>query len=723
MTERLEKAEIESENAEGRSFGGAEPENVAPQQGTAKRKRLSRFRPSRLLDRFSRWLYGILISGFFGNLFTAYSKEELFFRRISEKRRRQKQIHTQPQYTDRRVASVVEKLLFTTRLKNLRYLLMKAPVGYYADAILSYSLVSLIAGFLVVFLSGAPSIYEGYALTNYAIETLQDYIFGAQFWVNVILFLLVGIFTLPIRARSLQEAKTQSFFLSAFFERLLGAKSELLEDLSQPLADPHKERMTRRILRFLLLLIGAMVGVLSAFVSPFYFLFGLFVVILVSIIARTPEAGLVLSVLLLPALHFGGSFGQLYSGTELLLENGNILSMIGLPTVALSFLVLLTGFSYMIKVLRKKRLFRFGLLDGAVLLLAVGALLYSVFPRPTAGSISEAIVTVIFVLVYFLSVNLLRTEAWIGRVLAVVAFTLFSALTAGIAVYFFGLPYLGWLSSEHIRGEAGNISVLFGGEEFLGSYLVLMFPLSLGTVFSVRSAACKVFASICLPEILFVAALLDSKIPLTFCLVGLCAFLLLSTYKTLYAVPLAALGAGVVYQLFPNGTSLFVYLKGYLKRNFGQGFYLWDRLFTIPYELSLFGEGFGNLRFSSLFAKNDPFTDASFWIRSLIGVGIPGGIAMLVFVLLFMQWCFEEMKWARGTHLRHCLVGGFSAILVLVMYGAFMPIFVDFRMVFLFWLSVGLTAASCRVSADRRSDGYFMRADPSLGRSADTILT
>ncbi|MBR2908211.1 MAG: hypothetical protein IKC26_09260 [Clostridia bacterium] len=702
---------------------GRDSVSTASTKARARRSRLSRFRPSALLDRFARWLYVLFTSGFFGRIFTAYSREESFFRRIAEKRRRQKQIHFQPKYTDRRLASVVEKLLLTARLKRLRYLLMKAPVGYYADAILSYALISLIANFLVTFLSGAPSIYEGYALTNYALETLEEYVSGAQFWVNVILFLLIAIFTLPIRSRSLKEMKTESFFLSAFFERLLGAKSELAEDLNKPVTSRQREVWASRAVRFTLLLLGAAAGVLSAFISPLYTLLILLIVLLVSIVIRTPEAGLVLSVLLLSVLPFFGSFGQLYTVAASDILRGGLLSAIGLPTVCLCAIVLLTGFSYLIKVLRKKRLFRFGLLDVAVLLLGCGVLLYGIFPHTTAGSVTEAVVTFVLMLVYFLSVNLLRTEAWISRVLAVLQFTLFSAMTVGIVVYFFGLPDLGWISSEYVTGEIGNVSVLFGGEVFLGSYLILMFPISLGAVFSVRSAACKIFAAMCLPEMLFVGALLESKLPLTFCLLGFCVFALFSTYKTLYTVPLAALGAGVVYQLFPNGTSLTVYLKGFVKRNFGEGIYLWDRLFTAPYELSLAGEGFGNLRFSELFARSDPFTGASFWIRTLVGVGIPGVLLYLLLLFILMQRCFEEMGRSRGTHLRHGLVGGFSALIVLLLYGAFMPIFADFRMVFLFWLAFGLTSAACRVSSDRRGDGYFLSDDPTSGRSVDTILS
>lgn len=679
------------------------------------------FRPSYLLDRFARWLYLLIISGFFGRLFTSYAKEEKLLKRLSEKRRKQRKVHLEPKYTDRRVASVIEKLFLTRFLKRVRYFLMRTPIGYYVDAVLSYALVSLLTSFLLTFLSGAPSIYEGYALTNYALETIEQFVMEAQFWINVGLFVLVALFTLPIRSCPFVELKTESFFLSAFFERLLGAKSELTENRSTAASGSYRSVFIYRAIRLGLLLSGIAAGVLSAFISPLYFVLALLLLILISIIIRTPEAGLVLSVLLLPMLEFFGSFGQLYSAPPHKGISGNILSLIGLPTLILGTLVLFTAFSYLIKVFRKKRLFRFSLLDGVVLFLGVGILFYGFFPKPSAASILESVFTVILILIYFLCVNLLRTEAWVHRVLAVLQFTLFSVLTVGIAVYFFGVPDLGWLSTEHITGVKGDISALFGGEAFLGSYLVLMFPLSLGTIFSVKSAACKIFAAMSLPEILFVATLLESKLPLSFCLLGLCVFALFCSYKTLYIAPLTAFGMGVVYQLIPNGTNLAVYLKGYIRRNFGQGVYLWDRLFTTPYELSLLGEGFGNARFYEIFSASDPFSDAGFWLRTLFGVGIPGLIVILAFVFILMQHCFEEMRQLR-SRLRIALIGGFSALLILLPYGAFLPLFADFRMLFLFWITVGLTVACCRISAERSKDGPFLKDDPTSVRSAETIL-
>ena len=689
-------------------------------QAKEKRLKLSYFRPSYLLDRFARWLYLLVISGFFGRLFTSYTKEENSLKRLFEKRRKQRKVHLEPKCTDLRVASVIEKLFLTTFLKRVRYFLMRTPIGYYVDAVLSYALVSLLTSFLFTFLSGAPSIYEGYALTNYALETIEQFVSEAQFWINVSLFVLVALFTLPIRSHPFFELKTESFFLSAFFERLLGAKSELTESRNITGSDSHRS-IFYRVIRISLILFGIAAGVLSAFVSPLYFVLVLLLLSLISIIVRTPEAGLVLSVLVLPLLEFLGSFGHLYSVSIRTAISGNIVFYIGLPTLILAALVLFTAFSYLLKVFRKKRLFHFGLLDGVVLFLGFGVMLYGFFPKPSASSIIESFITVILIIVYFLCVNLLRTEAWVNRVLAVLQFTLFSVLTVGIAVYFFGVPDLGWLSTEHITGAKGDISALFGGEAFLGSYLVLMFPLSLGTIFSVKSAACKIFASMSLPEILFVGMLLESKLPLSFCLLGLCVFALFCTYKTLYVAPLTVFAVGVIYQLIPNGTNLTVYLKGYIKRNFGEGVYLWDQLFTAPYELSLFGEGFGSIRFGEIVPTSDPFSNSGFWLRTLVGVGIPGLIAILAFVFILMQRCFEEMRQLR-SHLRITLIGGFSAILILLPYGAFLPLFADFRMVYLFWITVGLTVACCRISADRSSSGPLLKDDPTSIRSAETVL-
>lgn len=683
---------------------------------------LSRFRLSRMLDRLTAWFLAFITAGFFGMLFTAYSREESFIRKYIEKRKKQRRVHRQPKYTDHRVASFTERIFLTSFLKKTRYVMMKAPVGYYAEAVIAYTILSLIVNYLVLFLSGAPSLYEGFALSGYALESLQVYLADPHFWVNASLLILVIVFILPVRRCSLQEIKTGSLFLSSFFERLLGAKGELPEELQGKRFEHARDQRGNRGVRLITVLLGALLGVLSAFVSPFYILLVPLLLLLVAIVVRTPEAGLVLSVLLLPVLTFTGRYDSLYVTSLQDMSFGDILSAVGIPTLSLAALVLFTGLAYLLKVLRKKRLFRFGLLDGAVLLVGLTVLLYGIFPSADAASFTEVLITVILLNIYFLAVNLMRTEAWINRVLAVLQFTMLLSLTAGIVVYYFGIPHLGWLPTEHLTGEIGNVAALFGGEDVLGAYLVMMFPLALGTVFTARSAVCKIFAAMCLPEILFVALLMSTKLPFMFCIFGLFIFTLFCTYKALYAVPLAVCGAGVAYQLFPNGISLTVFLKSLFRETFGQGVYLWDRLFTVPYELSLMGEGFGRLRFSELFAMGDQNVEAGFWMRALFGLGIPGLSVLFVFVLVFSQMCFEELRFSTGSHLRIGIAGGFAAIALMLPYGFFMPIFTDFRITFLFWLTVGIVTSYRQISAGRRSDRSFLRQDPMTGRNADTIV-
>ena len=103
-------------------------------------------------------------------------------------------------------------------------------------------------------------------------------------------------------------------------------------------------------------------------------------------------------------------------------------------------------------------------------------------------------------------------------------------------------------------------------------------------------------------------------------------------------------------------------------------------------------------------------------------MGIPGMLVILMFAVLFMQMCLEELKLAKGSHMRPAISGGFTAIAVLSLYGIWMPVFSDIRLVFLFWLVVGLAAAYRRVSAERRDDRALVRRRPMEDRSADIIV-
>ena len=66
--------------------------------------------------------------------------------------------------------------------------------------------------------------------------------------------------------------------------------------------------------------------------------------------------------------------------------------------------------------------------------------------------------------------------------------------------------------------------------------------------------------------------------------------------------------------------------------------------------------------------------------------------------------------------------GCYTAIVSILLYGLFMPVFSDVRMMFFFWLTVGLASAYRRVCTERRNDRSFLRQQPMSERIADIIV-
>ena len=685
-------------------------------------KRGSRFRPSRLLDAFALWICSFFAEGFFGTILTAYSREEEAIRRAIQKKRRQRSVHRQQIFTNHRVARLAERVFITKILKRLRYTLLKCPFSYYANAIILYALVSLLSNLLVLFFTDTPTLNTGLVLTTYAIDTIRTFVHEGIFWVDILLLVLFSLFCFPIRSRSIHDVKMGSVILSTFFERVLGTKGELTEELRNRNSDLRNGVLYNRLLHSVLILLGIGCGVLSAFISPFWILLVLAVLLLGATVIGTPEAGLILTVFLLPFFSLFGQYSALYSGGKSFESLSEVAASIGLPTLILAACVLLTAVSFFIKVLRKKRLFHFKLIDAAVLLVAAVVAVYGFLPNPSAGSLIETLLFITFMTIYFLTSNLLRNEAWLARVLRALQFSVFLSLTAGIYVYFFGVPSLGWFPTDNLPGEYGNIAALFGGEQFLGAYLVLMLPLSLGSVFSSRSVWSKILGAMSLPEIAFVAFLLPSRLALLTCILGGVIFALFCTYKTLYVVPLTAMFAGVTYQLFPNGIDLLSFLKTLFWNTFSAPIRLWDRFFVESSDLSLLGVGYGFLRFLEHVSENGGYQDAGFLMRTVFGFGIPGILLLSVFLLLFVQMCLEELRLSRGSHLRPAVAGCFTAVLMLLAYGVCMPIFSDVRMMFFFWLAIGLATAYKRVCSERRNDRSLMRQQPMTEKNADVIV-
>jgi uncharacterized membrane protein len=103
-------------------------------------------------------------------------------------------------------------------------------------------------------------------------------------------------------------------------------------------------------------------------------------------------------------------------------------------------------------------------------------------------------------------------------------------------------------------------------------------------------------------------------------------------------------------------------------------------------------------------------------------MGIPGVAVLSLLGFFFLQMALEELKCSKGSYLRTAVAGAFTAVATVLLYGIFMPILWDVRMMFFLILSFGICVSFVRVSAERRTDRAFLKAQTREIRAADVVV-
>ena len=646
--------------------------------------------------RLARWIsYSWL-----GNLLTAYTKEEAII--LAPFTRVRRAASALPA-ADRQLASVTEQVFQVSVLKRMRYALLTCPSGYYTDALLVYSAFSILSNYVEILLKSFLALTDAGQWLSCAVDALNEFLHTPVFIVNVALFFLFFFFGLFFRQYSLHQIKQKSMILSGIFSGLFGMKGELTENLKRRFGAAVEDAEKGNNLKAFLLLIGFALGVLSALVSPFIFLLCIGVLLLGSIIIRNPESGLIVSLMVLPFVVVLGDFSSIYLAESIQPTLGGVVQALGYPVCVLLLLMLFTAFSYFLKLLRKKRRISFGLIDCAVSLVAIGILVYSVFPYPTLSSVVEGLLAFALLGVYFFASNFLKTEVWMKRALIALQFSVAVTLGAGIYIYFFGVPKLGWFPSEQMTGEAGVISSFFGSDSALGAFLVMMLPLSAVCVLVGHTVWLRILGFISIMEGVTVAALL-SDATASLCLVWMMlSATLLVSYRMLYVTPLGLLSGVAVYRLIPPAHGSFTEL---LTETFGKGLYLWDAFLTALQgtDASLWGIGYGLLRYREVYGTGVLIPEESFAMRYFLTMGIPGVILAVLLTVLLVQMALEEIRASAHGFSRLGVIGALTSVTAVLLCGVFTPIFTSPRIFFLFWLTVGMTVAFCRVSKGIRAE-------------------
>ena len=376
-----------------------------------------------LIRRFINFIYALLINGFFGRLFTSHSTVEKSF---SSKR------HI-IDHSKRGVAHKL-KLNIAKSFENSRVI---SWVSRAFSRMLFCSLKEYGAFFLAL---GVGALVPVTFRSTRLIHLLNE----LPALVTCIAFIVVGVAFLTGKKR-LSEALCESCVMSSLLFNVFGIQKDALD-----------ERTDAKTAGYLLpVLFGLCLAALSYFVAPMWFVLMAVLGIAVLLILLFPEIG-VLGLMM--AIPFASFFPH--------------------PSLLLFALVSTTLFSYVVKLIRGKRVFKMRAIDFAVAVFAIIRLTSGFFAAGGNDALARAVLDFGLVCGYFPVVNLMRSKEWIKR--AIWTFLTFAAIAMIIGAFqSIGQGYeSGWLDSAAFSEIKVRITATFKNPNVFASFLLLAIPFS-----------------------------------------------------------------------------------------------------------------------------------------------------------------------------------------------------------------------------------------------------
>ncbi len=621
------------------------------------------FRPSSisliffLLDKLSDKIYQALCNGFFGKIFTSYSAEQCAFEQCAIKtrvigaKRITSVFHRMREY----LAKSFETSFFLKRLNKIGRLFLTIPLKSFGNFFLSFGIYTTLIFFLKWII---PSI------------ATEDLGFGFCGLVCCAIGLPMMLSRNSI-ARSVLESKIARFI----FVEVLGFRKEAMEE-------PPRHR---RFISNLMVLSGMFFGLLTFFVYPLYILLAFAIVIGITLLFFTPEVGIIISILFLPFFYFMSS-----------------------PSIALGLLILATSISYIIKVVRGKRIFKFELIDVVVLAFGLVLLSSGMISAGGKNGYNEVLITFVLLFGYFLTVNLMRTKQWLRRCTLCMAFSGTVTALCGILQYVTENFHVGaWLDPMYFSDIQGRSDALFENPNVLASYLVLVFPFSLALFARASNVKEKILYGFSILAILLCSILTWSRGAWIGILIGFLIFALMHSRKTVRYLFLGILFIPLLSFLIPETVKQRFMSIGSLSDSSSlYRVYTWKGSFRVIGEFFLGGIGYGSSAYRAVYPQ---FAYAgieaaehshNLWLQVWIGVGFSGVLLLIFAMLLFFQMNLEHVKNGVNQTNRSMIVAGICAIAAALVMGCFDFIWFNYRIFFVFWFVIGLSCAYTRLGQD-----------------------
>ncbi len=592
-------------------------------------------------------IYKKLREGFFGSIFTAYDSEASA---VSEsctagliKRAAVGERIIYP--TKQRIAKSVENSVILTAIRNMNTRLLACQVRVYGLFLFSFALYSAIVYVFKAFFieRGAAAIDIGLIVT--------------------LIFMVIASVGLISARCTLSQALLGSSLTCFFLFNVVGLRRESLDGIG--------ESEGRFNVAFVA---GIVCGVISYFVSPVYILLAMAALIAAYLVLVSPEFGILAIITLLPFA----------------------------PTMGLVATVMYTVLALLLKVVRGKRSIKFDLLDFIVLAFLI-LMVFGGLVALSNSSIKPMLVYVVFMVGYFLVVNLIRSREWLMR--CVVGIMLSSTIVAiyGLFQNFFGMAETTWQDSDMFSSIKGRVVSTFENPNVLAEYLVMVLPLMLAVFIIAKKPEGKVFSFLCMAASGGCLIYTWSRGAWLGFMIGVLIFMLMYSKKTLAAMLFCVIGIPFLPFVLPESiVQRFTSIGDLGDSSTSYRVYIWKGVVSMLKDHFVTGIGIGNDSFKLVYPayalsgiESAPHSH-NLYLQITVELGIFGLILFLALLFVWVQSCFTlHVKEKRNTKFINAAI--FCGLVAVLAQGMTDYIWYNYRVFLMFWLMLGLSAASRRI--------------------------
>lgn len=606
-----------------------------------------------LLDKLSDAIYNALVNGFFGYIFTSYTSELSAFERgyVCSFFKGGGKIGRLVRNTRKYLSENFETsfILRWTR-KGIRHL-VDIPIKSYGRFFLSFGIYTLLIYFIKLLFPNAGG-------------TNSDYFFVG---------LCICIVTLPLHFSrcTLAGAVKRSRITGAIFIEAFGYRNEAFINKGQKKAAHAGPSI----------LSGLIFGMLTFVFHPLDLLLFLLAFAIVALIMITPEIGILICLFFLPLLSFASN-----------------------PAIILAILVTVTAFSYIIKLVRGKRIIKFKLIDISVLTFLVMIYFSGLITVGGKASFYSAIISCCLMLGYFLIVNLMRTEKWIYRcVLALVSSGTIVAVV-GVLQYVLGFAVNQWIDTDYFTNINGRATALFDNPNYLAAYLALVFPFALFLTCTRKNKKERFLCLICCAVIALATVFTWCRASWIAMIACSIIFLIIYSKKTIryvlcsiFVIPFAP------FVLPENIVSRFLSIGDMADSSTLYRVYTWKGSLSMLKDYFLGGIGYGVEAFQQIYpiyayaGIETAVHSHNLYLQILIGLGVAGLLCFAITILLYVQNSFEYMKKPITRESGLIVAASLTAIFSILIMGAFDYVWYNYRIFYIFWSILALGIACIRI--------------------------